>query len=523
MTDLDKPTQPQTELEKLNAGLLIMGIKREMEEPEIQALEHQSYTHDAIQSQQTYAGEVIRIIKELKLTNKLLNEVKISLSEQEDNPSEELVSYYSGIFFDLVHQLKDKLFQLVSVMIIDLDTPLQTRYIDLSGDKINKFIKQNSEMLQKIGIYTELESWKKEDGAIGVTLQRRTQHHHKKSRLTLDKDYQQVKMARLMLSEQNHSRLSEYGQKRMLQVFEQSSENHKKTAVEKQLITIKSIEDNIEKVAKKLITQYKVPTSTDEIAKIVNGYSNHLKKFEITNKSSKALITKELKEQIDKQINTFTKKVANQIVSIYLVGSIGRNEFIPGSSDINVIVVTKNFTKIINTYKPVHMAIISENDFLTENFKIYRFECWADGIKLRGKEYKFSSKDFPKPGAYLTWLLNSDINETLNELKSEHSKLEKPTSGEMRMLSVKLARVMIHYAFGVAMGNNPFYSSSMRAQLEYAKNDFPNDKLLSLMEAIYFNGITIDANSYSLVIDNCIKSISKSFIKLQSINSELNS
>ncbi len=100
------PLDTRSSLEKLNSGLLMLGVKREMDEPEYQVLGRQTYTHHAIQSQHTYSSEVMRVLGELKLTAALLNEVQ---DHKEIGgiiyQPEEVIAYYSGVFFDLVHQL----------------------------------------------------------------------------------------------------------------------------------------------------------------------------------------------------------------------------------------------------------------------------------------------------------------------------------------------------------------------------------------------------------------------------------
>ena len=67
-----------------------------------------------IEKRHNYADELDRSFLELKLTRKLLSEVKneIRISGKTFTPVE-IITYYDGIFINFVHQIKDKLFGLI--------------------------------------------------------------------------------------------------------------------------------------------------------------------------------------------------------------------------------------------------------------------------------------------------------------------------------------------------------------------------------------------------------------------------
>lgn len=514
----------RTSLEKLNSGLLMLGVKHEMDEPEYHVLGRQTFTHHAIQSQHTYSSEVLRVLNELKLTTALL-------SETEDRKEvegvvfepEEVITYYSGVFFDLVHQLKDKLFQLIAAMTIDLNEPLKTRYRDLSSKQIQKFLEANKEKLAELGIFDLLATWRKEEGPIGITLYRRTQHHHKRSRLQLNQDFQQLKMSRYMLGPLASSRLTEYGRQRMTEIGQASFKKLKDETADKQRKTISAIEANLNSIADKLAAGYNVPTDQLEQTKIGAAYTEHLGSLKVPdNEASKTKIQSELNPMIDAILKLATD-LGDRLVSVYLVGSVGRSEFIPGVSDINFYVITKDHKPVtFDSEMPVTLVVLSEEDFLSPAHQKDRFIVWSDGVLLTGKEFTFSDKDFPKPGTLLTLLLNRDVIERLEAMKAEIASLQKPTVLQLRLHGIKMARVMLDYAFGVAMANKPFYSTSRKKKLEYAKEAFPNDRLLLTLEQIYFKGI-VKQEDFTLIIDAFLKNNRKNYEKMLEIEKEVNS
>lgn len=520
-------TQPETpdtrsNLEKLNSGLLMLTVKREMDEPEYQVLGRQTFTHHAIQSQHTYSSEIIRVLNELKLTTALL-------AEAEDRKEvegvvfepEEVITYYSGVFFDLVHQLKDKLFQLVAAMTIDLNEPLKARYHDLSSKQIQKFLEANKQKLTELGIYDLLAIWRKEDGPIGITLYRRTQHHHFRSRLQLSQDFQQLKMSRIMLGSITSNQLTEYGRQRMTEIGQTSFKKLKDETTNKQRKTISAIEANLDSIANKLAENYKVPTDQLEQAKIGAAYTEHLGSLKVpANEASKTKIPSILNPMIE-GILKLASDLGDRMVSVYLVGSVGRGEFTTGVSDINFYVITKDHKPItFDSEMPVTLTVLSETDFLSPEHQKDRFIVWSDGVLLAGKEFTFSDKDFPKPGTILALLLNRDAIDRLEAMKTEIANLQSPTNLQLRLYGIKMARVMLDYAFGVAMANKPFYSASRKKKLEYAKETFPNDRLILILEQIYYRGI-VKQEDFAVIIDAFLKNNRKNYEKMLEIEKEV--
>ncbi|HUD05440.1 MAG TPA: nucleotidyltransferase domain-containing protein [Candidatus Saccharimonadales bacterium] len=518
-----KIADTRSNLDKLNSGLLMLGVKREMDEPEYQVLGQQTFTHHAIQSQHTYSSEVIRVLNELKLTTALMAEVedRKEVGGAVFEP-EEVITYYSGVFFDLVHQLKDKLFQLIAAITIDLNEPLKARYRDLSGKQIQKFLEANQQKLTELDIYDLLAIWRKEDGPIGITLYRRTQHHHFRSRLQLNHDFQQLKMSRIMLDPIASGQLTEYGRQRMAEIGQTSFKKLKDDTVDKQRKTTSAIEANLNCIADKLVEGYKVPTNQLEQAKIGAAYTEHLGSLQVpANEASKDKIPSEVKPLID-GILQLASDLGDQVVSVYLVGSVGRGEFVAGVSDINFYVITKNQKPIaFDSEKPLTLMVLSEKDFLSQEHQKDRFVCWSDGVLLSGTEFTFSDKDFPKPGTLLTLLLNRDAIDRLEAMKTEITNLQSPSALQLRLYSIKLSRIILDYAFGVAMANKPSYTASRKKKISYAKEAFPNDRLILTMEQVYYKGIVKQAD-LAVIIDAFLKNNRKNYEKMLDIEKKVN-
>lgn len=518
-----KITDTRSSLDKLNSGLLMLGVKREMDESEYQVLGQQTFTHHAIQSQHTYSSEVIRVLNELKLTTALITDVEDrKVVEDTVFEPEEVITYYSGVFFDLVHQLKDKLFQLTAAMTIDLNEPLKTQYHDLSSKQIKKFLDVNQQKLTELGIYDLLAIWSKEDGAIGITLYRRTQHHHFRSRLKLNHDFQQLKTSHIMLAPNASSHLTEYGRQRMVEIGQTSFKKLKDGAVDKQRKTTSAIEANLNCIADKLVEGYKVPTDQLEHAKIGAAYTEHLGSLKVpVNEASKTKIRSELNPIIN-AILQLASELGDRFVSVYLVGSAGRGEFMAGVSDINFYVITKNHKTItFDSEKPVTLTVLNENDFLSQEHQKDRFICWSDGVLLAGKEFTFNEQDFPKPGTMLTLLLNRDVIDRLEAMKKEINNLQNPSDLQLRLNSIKLSRIILDYAFGVAMANKPFYTASRKKKISYAKEAFPSDQLILKMEQAYYKGI-IKQTDFTIIINAFLKSNRKNYEKMLDIEKMVN-
>jgi hypothetical protein len=109
---------------------------------------------------------------------------------------------------------------------------------------------------------------------------------------------------------------------------------------------------------------------------------------------------------------------------------------------------------------PLDIHFLSEEEFISDQNKKYRFISKYDGLLIKGKEFKIDEKEFPKPGLFLAIQLNKEFIEKLENIKNYIVGLNNPTTEILRFNSLKAIRIMIDFLFGVAISNEPFYTSS---------------------------------------------------------------
>lgn len=502
----------------LKSGLLFLDFQQGTEEPEYEAMGRITKKHKVLQSRWQYVNDLERAIKELELTSiLLLNTNKPISADGKQFESEEIISYYEGIFLDCVHQIKDKLFRLVWWMLQDEDS--QTYPNEPGNIKLGSF-RPYEALLNCIGILDLLKEWNQDaTNGIAVVLKKRTHHHHFVSKLQLDSDYQKIRMSKIALS----SMLSEYGKSKVQQIGNESYVKWKALITTKQEQTLNLVLRNINEISKELIRHFQIPTDHNQYSEVINKYVEIQKRFDIENKTDQSKIKQEIKKVADEFIKFNSEFFKEKLISIYLTGSVPRGEFIRGSSDINLIIIVDFNTygflpPNLNPFIDVH--IFGEQEFLSERNKKWRFICWSDGISIYGKKYNFDKKEFPKPGTLLTLLLNRGFIEELEEIKDQVSKLKNPNKRTLRYFSLKAVKSMLDFQFGVAMANRPYYTSNRTEKIQYI-NQLPNiRKQISTFESIYKNGI-IRVQDFPMVIDTFLENARRNYKKIIEIEEEI--
>ncbi len=510
---------PDTEFSKLRQSLLMLNLQKEMDEPGYAAIERITFERKVFENRYIYAGEIERVLNELKLTSELIANVNEKLTtKHKTHEPEDLINYYNGIFLDLVHQFKDKLLRLLDLMFAE--PPFPKAYSEPENMRLASFLKKNKDKLGEIGVYELLKKLEQSDNPIGVVLKRRTQHHHFASRLALNSDYQKIRMSKIMLQPTPTQQLTEDGKTRMEKLGKDAYDKLRSELVKKQQKTITEIEYTVERMADALIKHFKIETNPIELAKIMVKYTEFLGSMNIENKASKDKIKSPLDLMVYPMVEFAEKELGNIVVSIYLVGSAARNEFKAHISDINFYIITNGYSKTFGEY-PVDATFINEADLFSEIYKKDRFIIWSDGVLLYGKDISFDEKEFPKPGTLLTLLLNREYKSKLEAIKVEVMALDKPDDRTLRIHSVKMAKIIMDFGFGVAMANKPYYTASRKKKIEYTKISFPNQNRTIIMEQIY-DGAVVKQDDFPIVIDTFIESVERSFNKMLIIEKEVN-
>jgi hypothetical protein len=477
---------PQGSFSQLITGLLVLTIKKELEEPGHSVLGLTTYSYWVVQRRYSFARDLERALNELKLTAIFLNEVdKAKTTDTKVYEAEELMAYHAGVFLDHVHQIKDKLIRLLDLVMAE--GPWPRPYQEPKEAKIGKLVTKYALAIEALGIIGELERWQEGSDTIGRALKRRTQHHHYISRLYLDQDLLNVQVSRLMLKPDEVQRLSSYGVQYMERLGREAMGKLREKLTSTQESVIQEVESGINAIAARLIDYYAIPDQ-EEQAKIMADYTSWRASLRITNESKAALIPAGVSLLLDSIVKEGQARFGGDIVAVYLVGSAGRSDFDSAYSDINLYVITKRVTTSFEPNARASLSILSEEDFLSERHKRDRFICWSDGVLLAGKSFELKAKDFPGPGTQLALLLNRDAIEKIEEIKTKVAALEGEDIAVMRDYSLRAAKIMLDCIFGMAMANRPFYSSSRVKRIAHIKQVFVGDQLTPLLEGIYKNG-----------------------------------
>ncbi len=209
-------------------------------------------------------------------------------------------------------------------------------------------------------------------------------------------NFQKTKMARTMLSANNQIPLSDFGKTKLTEIGKEAFESWRDGIVKKQESSLEDIEKYVNSICEKLIIHFNLPIDPEKLALSAQALIESEKKFEVANTTSVDKIHPDIKKIIDSSIKPL-KKLNDLIESVYLVGSAGREDFIPSVSNATFIFITRIKIEIGSTI-PLPVAevnILSKEEFNSEVNKKIRFFCYSDGLLILGKE---SSVSFSKLG-----------------------------------------------------------------------------------------------------------------------------
>lgn len=519
----EEPVQDSRDaLEKLNTGLLTQYFHRQIKESRYTVLDRITFGHKVLQERHSYSAEVQRVIDELHLTTALITQVGID-DEPEVNGKkihgEELINYYTGNFYGLVHQAKDKILRLIDLMEADDETKKPFKHTK----KINPadIIQKHEEAVDKIGIRDLINEWTQDSKTpMAVILKRRTKHEHFTSNIKLNTDYQNLKLSRNMLEPAAAVAFNAAGIEYMTKLGQDSFAKLRQDIIDKQTHALGIISDNINNIAEKLSEYYKIPTSYEEQAKLSMEWTDYLASLEIKNEASLDKFASNNKAITLDQLKTLATTLGDSLVSLYGVGSVFRDEFNPGSSDLNLIAIAKKDNLTYDDTMPVTFHVISQDDFLTEKFKKERFIIFSDGVLIHGKAQEIKKSEFPKPGSQLAYLLNKGSIERLEDFKNQIESNKPMSQLELRLLELKAVKIMLDMIFGVAMANEPVYTASRKLKIEHIKQTFPNQNLTLTLENLYTSGATVKREDFGKVLEIFLVQARKNFEKIEKISND---
>lgn len=510
-------------LQKLNTGLLLKNISKEMSEPGYTPIGRITKSRKLISREQEYCSDLIRVTDEAQLTTHLLKQtIQSTETAIRTYQPEEIIKYYNGIFLDEVHQIKDKILRLIRLLVFSEEEDAEHIELDPREVKLASFIQKHIEIINKIGIKELLDTWS--TGSLQVALSKRTTHHHMVSTLHLDEDFQKIKLSRLMLSAGSFEMLSDYGKKKMSDIGDEAYKKWREDTIRKQEDTLNEIMQNIEQISEKLITYFSLPVELHETAIIAEDYTKYLKSMDITNICNADSIPANIRPLIYGFVDFVKTRLGEEVVAIYLVGSAARNEYNMGSSDINLYVIlnTDKFESFTNRDAPANISAIflSKEHFLEKSNQKHKFICWSDGVLIWGEKLDIEDSTYPKPGTLLSLLLNKDFEEELINIRNEVEKVDENDSTNLRKYSLKLAKVVMDFDFAVAMANKPFYTASRSKKIAYTKHMWPDEKRTSTIESIYNSGI-IRKQDFAWMIDTFLEHGRKNLAKMREVETQI--
>ncbi len=510
--------------EKLKLALAVISTKGELRQLQNFAMEREAKGYSSWYVAQQYAYDIDRILRELNTAYSFVSQLPDSEFLKKHSISEEnYILYHQGYFLDLVHQFKDKNLKMLRAIIsmdknCTKDEPNKGAEIKklLNGDVKTKNISNNKYALKMPGLVELVKEFDElNKGVIGKALAKRTQYHHKKNTLSSIESYSKANSLRSLLDPKFSSSLSDYGKKHLTEKVEENLLIWQKDGFNRMKEILDAIIANLENVSKCLIKYYKFPTFAKS-AKLINWNLKLWDKIRIKKSLyTRDSIPKKYAEVIDVARQSLASFYGDNLVSVYLAGSILRDDFVPYLSDINFITIIKKgdglekvsgkalllvASKLIGF--PINNEIFTEDEFGDAKCEKIRFICKTDGILLFGEDLLKKDKDY-KICFNLAWLLNKDFKNYIAKIKNRVE--NKSLSDKQLSLIVRtLAKRAYWLSFSMVIGNNVLYTSNFKKMREFQNLYYPdNKKFNDALFKIIRKGGKIDKETLLIFIKRC--------------------
>ncbi len=264
-------------------------------------------------------------------------------------------------------------------------------------------------------------------------------------------------------------------------------------AKEKMQKTSEAIEKNLEAVSKTLIEYYRFPKANEPDGKrILMRYMLMLEAIK-TVPSIKTISDIEQKSAATLKglVSLLQEAVGEDLVALYVTGSMARGDFNFGLSDVNLVIVLRDVTttskanlKVLIEAPakqwgiPTDTQIFLESEFKTKENERTRFICKTDGMQIFGLNL-LQYEPLPNKSYKLAWLLNSDFKDKLAKHRAwiESQPSIDPSSKRAALVARDLAKSAYRMAFGQVIGNHTVYTSSFKEMRRLFQYYTPENKL----------------------------------------------
>jgi len=510
---------PESNLQKLKLGGLFRHIEKETNEPENVALGQVSKELRYFQRHSQYIQEIERVLKELHVTTALIRNSRTAAVD--GMTKQEMLIYYQGILFGLVHQMKDKVMQLVHLMTEEKtpEKPGEEDYI-----KVAKLLQRKLKIFKEIGIEAEVSEWdeKHPTSKIAAVLRKRTAHEHRVTGLVYNKDFLNLNFTDIASQPQVQEQLSDYGKQQIEKMRLDSEERFYTDAATKAQSALDAVTENVEKICAALIKHFKLPTSTEEGAEIINKYLAMPQSFEVANQCSIEKIPEPHKSMMEDLVVKMREQYKDQVVAVYLVGSLPRGEYEEGYSDINIYFILDEEDETGQMLREdfmFSMRVFTKNEFLSERSRRFRIIAKADGILLHGTDLVKGEK-LPKAGMLLALVLYDDILEILDNAKKWMEDNPQASQMQISRKSRRLAKRLIDFTYAVAMSNKPHYTASRKERVEKVVEQFSGRKVIDTLMDVSRYGVG-DSESFMNMIEGFRPKAEKNLEKMLHIKNHL--
>ncbi len=217
-----------------------------------------------------------------------------------------------------------------------------------------------------------------------------------------------------------------------------------------------------------------------------NGY--------VVNDATKRKIQPYYKPILSEISGLYKSHLGENILSIYIRGSVSVGRAKPYISDIDSVCVVRDKVKPSNLFwtveasrvlekkypkaQLVELAIVSADELVnSKKYKNLRVYLKTQSIRLWGKDIL---KKIPrvKPGNELAKVLYSDLSSELSRLRKIFTYKQADTKylyqrRSMKFWCVWLSRVLLRSGLGVIMVNTPIYTQDLKTCYSYFVKEFP--------------------------------------------------